>query len=118
MDDRNTYRNKNKIERKIVTACIGQCVHVAGIYNFSKIARQLGFQCQFLGPATSISHIIDIVKRINPEMFILCGAGIKDGEDVSAALRLGTGGVLVASGVVKSKNPYKSLSDLARGVTR
>lgn len=65
-----------------------------------------------------ITKTVELVKRINPEMFILCGAGIKDGEDVSAALRLGTGGVLVASGVVKSKDPYKSLLDLAGGVTR
>ena len=65
-----------------------------------------------------ITKTVELVKGMDPEMFILCGAGIKDGEDVSAALRLGAGGVLVASGVVKSKDPYESLLDLARGATK
>jgi len=44
---------------------------------------------------------------------ILCGAGISHGEDVTAALRLGTQGVLVASGIVKAKNQYAVLREFA-----
>ena len=43
---------------------------------------------------------------------LLCGAGVKNGADVAAALRLGAVGVLVASGVVKAKKPEKVLREL------
>lgn len=61
---------------------------------------------------------VDLVKRMNPDVVILCGAGITSGEDVAAALRLGTEGVLVASGVVKAKDPYKVLLEFAESITK
>jgi len=65
-----------------------------------------------------VSGTVDLVKRINPDVVILCGAGITRGEDVAAALRLGTEGVLVASGVVKAKDPYKVLLEFAESITK
>jgi triosephosphate isomerase len=65
-----------------------------------------------------VSGTVDLVKRINPDVVILCGAGITRGEDVAAALRLGTEGVLVASGVVKAKDPYTVLLEFAECITR
>ena len=53
-------------KKTILTACLGQCVHVAGIYNFMDIANQLGYNCKFLGPASKISQIIDLIKKIKP----------------------------------------------------
>ncbi len=50
----------------ILIACIGQCVHVAGSYNFMQIAQQLGYQTYFMGPATPILDIIDKIKQLNP----------------------------------------------------
>jgi triosephosphate isomerase len=58
------------------------------------------------------------VRRINPNVIILCGAGLTVGEDVRAALKLGTQGVLVASGIVKAKDPYKALLDFAEAITK
>jgi triosephosphate isomerase len=43
---------------------------------------------------------------------VLCGAGVKTGKDVRRALELGAKGVLLASGVVKAKDPRKALQDL------
>jgi len=43
---------------------------------------------------------------------VLCGAGVKTGSDVYTALQLGADGVLLASGVVKSKDPRATLEDL------
>ncbi|MBW9221784.1 triose-phosphate isomerase [Methanothermococcus sp. SCGC AD-155-C09] len=54
------------------------------------------------------------VRKINKNVIILCGAGISKGEDVEAALELGTEGVLLASGVVKSKNIEESIRELIR----
>ena len=65
-----------------------------------------------------VSGTVDLVKRLNPDVVILCGAGITRGEDVAAALRLGTEGVLVASGVVKAKDPYKVLLEFAESITK
>jgi len=65
-----------------------------------------------------VSDTVDLVKRVNPDVVILCGAGITRGEDVAAALRLGTEGVLVASGVVKAKDPYKVLLEFAEFITK
>ena len=48
----------------------------------------------------------------DPNVKVLCGAGISKGEDVKAALELGTVGVLLASGVVKAKDPKAALKDL------
>jgi triosephosphate isomerase len=56
---------------------------------------------------------VKLVKKINPEVTVLCGAGISSGEDVAAALRLGTQGVLVASSIVKAKNQYRILHEFA-----
>jgi len=60
-----------------------------------------------------VTDTIRLVRRINSNVTILCGAGISSGEDVAAALRLGTQGVLVASGVVKAKDPYAIMSEFA-----
>ncbi|MEW6069351.1 MAG: triose-phosphate isomerase [Candidatus Thermoplasmatota archaeon] len=56
------------------------------------------------------------ITRINPNVKVLCGAGVKNGKDVAKALELGTCGVLLASGVVKAKNQRKVLEDLVAGV--
>jgi triosephosphate isomerase len=60
-----------------------------------------------------VSGTVELVRRINRDVTILCGAGITKGEDVAAALRLGTTGVLVASGIVKAKDPYKIMREFA-----
>lgn len=60
-----------------------------------------------------VTDTVKLVRNVNKKVTILCGAGITVGEDVAAALRLGTEGVLVASGVVKAKAPEKVLFDFA-----
>ncbi|MCE8427766.1 MAG: triose-phosphate isomerase [Candidatus Methanoperedens sp.] len=52
------------------------------------------------------------VKKITSHVEVLCGAGISKGDDVAAALSLGTSGVLLASGVIKAKDPKAALYDL------
>ncbi|MFA4956589.1 MAG: triose-phosphate isomerase [Candidatus Methanoperedens sp.] len=59
---------------------------------------------------------VNAVKRINPKVRVLCGAGISTGDDVAAALELGTEGVLLASGVIKAKDPKAALFDLVKKI--
>ena len=61
-----------------------------------------------------VSSSVKAVKNIAPGVEVLCGAGISKGEDVAAALELGTIGVLLASGVVKAKDPKAALFDLVK----
>ena len=58
------------------------------------------------------------IRNVNSTVTILCGAGISTGEDVYAALKLGTNGVLVASGVVKAPKPEDVLLDFCNAVRR
>ena len=60
-----------------------------------------------------ITSTVHLVRQINANITILCGAGISQSEDVSVALKLGTNGVLVASGIVKAKDPYSILRAFA-----
>ena len=61
----------------------------------------------------AVTNTIKLVRKVNNEAIILCGAGISHGEDVATALKLGTQGVLVASGIVKAKDPYTVLREFA-----
>ena len=63
-----------------------------------------------------ISDTVEIVKKINSNISVLCGAGVKNQEDVSKAISLGSEGILLASGVVKSSEPRKVLLDLIKGL--
>jgi triosephosphate isomerase len=60
-----------------------------------------------------VTDTVKLVHNVDPKMTILCGAGISQAEDVSIALKLGTKGVLVASGIVKAKDPYSVLRAFA-----
>jgi triosephosphate isomerase len=60
-----------------------------------------------------ITHSIDVVNDVNPNVSVICGAGIVSGEDVSAAIKLGSKGILVASGIVKARNWKSKIKELA-----
>ncbi|MEM2999648.1 MAG: triose-phosphate isomerase [Candidatus Bathyarchaeia archaeon] len=60
-----------------------------------------------------VTTTVKLVRSINSDVTILCGAGISHGEDVATAIRLGTQGVLVASAIVKAKDPYSVLREFA-----
>lgn len=60
-----------------------------------------------------VTDTVNLVRKINNAVHILCGAGISTGDDVKAALKLGTEGVLLASGVVKAKDPEDVIRKMA-----
>ena len=65
-----------------------------------------------------VKDTVALVRHVNPCVVTLCGAGITKGEDVAAALKLGTKGVLVASGIVKAKDPRKVIMEFAEAVNQ
>lgn len=62
-----------------------------------------------------VSEGVERVKNVNPEIVVLCGAGIHSPQDIRKALELGTMGILVASAVVKSPEPEKVIGELISG---
>ena len=59
-----------------------------------------------------VSGTAAAVREISDEVGILCGAGVKNGADVAAAIELGTEGVLLASGVTKADDPTAVMAEL------
>ncbi|MFL6491713.1 MAG: triose-phosphate isomerase [Nitrososphaera sp.] len=47
---------------------------------------------------------------------VICGAGITDKDDVTKAMKLGSQGILVASGIVKDASWGKKIAELASGM--
>ena len=59
-----------------------------------------------------VSDSVKLVKDVAPDVKVLCGAGVKNGQDVATAIELGAEGVLLASGVVKAQDQKSVLMDL------
>ncbi len=60
-----------------------------------------------------LKDAIRLVRSVDSDILLICGAGISNSDDVSAAMQLGADGVGVASAVVKSRRPLKVLLELA-----
>jgi triosephosphate isomerase (EC 5.3.1.1) len=65
----------------------------------------------------TVVETVRLVSTHFPDVAVITGAGIESGEDVEAALRLGTKGVLLASAAVKTKDHYQKIMELAKPLT-
>ena len=54
--------------KTVVAAALGECVHVAGIISFLRLAEEAGWRTVFLGPSVSIEEIIAAAKREQAEL--------------------------------------------------
>ncbi len=52
--------------KKIIGAAIGNCVHVAGLHHFLKLAEAEGYITDSLGPAVSIERLIKAISLEQP----------------------------------------------------
>ncbi|MHA2501233.1 MAG: NAD/NADP octopine/nopaline dehydrogenase family protein, partial [Candidatus Hodarchaeales archaeon] len=52
----------------VLGSAIGSCVHVAGVVNFLRLAEELGYKTIFLGPANSVSKVIDTIEKHKPDI--------------------------------------------------
>jgi triosephosphate isomerase len=59
-----------------------------------------------------VEGTVEVIHQIDQEVKVLCGAGISTGDDMQAALKLGSEGVLLASGIVLASDPKAALLDL------
>lgn len=65
-----------------------------------------------------ITKAVQAVKAAKNKTGLLCGAGIVSGLDVKKARDLGADGILVASGIVKTKNWNKVIEEFALGMIK
>ncbi|MDP2995128.1 MAG: cobalamin B12-binding domain-containing protein, partial [Anaerolineales bacterium] len=49
--------------KTVVAAALGECVHVAGVSNFLRLAEAAGWRTVFLGPAVSIEEVLAAARR-------------------------------------------------------
>jgi len=63
-----------------------------------------------------ITKASNAVKSAKNNTKLLCGAGIVSGEDVAKAVELGSKGILVASGIIKSKDWDKVITEFAKSM--
>ncbi len=49
--------------KTVIAAALGECVHVAGITKFLRLAEEAGWRTVFLGPSVSISEVIRSAKK-------------------------------------------------------
>ena len=56
------------MKKTVIAAAIGECVHVAGITNFLRLAELAGWNTIFLGPAVPINKIIDVAIKEKAEL--------------------------------------------------
>ncbi len=54
--------------KTVIAAALGECVHVAGISNFLRLAESAGWKTIFLGPAVPIETVIKAAERENAEL--------------------------------------------------
>lgn len=63
-----------------------------------------------------VTDSLHYVKSSAKNVEVLCGAGIKTRQDIQKALELGVVGVLISSGIVKSKNIESAIKEVALGL--
>ena len=50
-------------KKTVVAAALGECVHVAGVMNFLRLAEKAGWRTVFLGPAVAIEDVLIAARQ-------------------------------------------------------
>jgi methylmalonyl-CoA mutase cobalamin-binding subunit len=56
------------MQKTVVAAALGECVHVAGVLNFLRLAEAAGWRTVFLGPAVTIEDLLQSARRENADL--------------------------------------------------
>lgn len=54
--------NRVKATRTVIAGALGECVHIAGVMNFLRLAEAAGWRTVFLGPAVSVEKMLEAVR--------------------------------------------------------
>jgi methylmalonyl-CoA mutase cobalamin-binding subunit len=53
---------------RVLGASLGDCVHVAGVTRFLRIAEEEGHETHFTGPATDLETLVEAAVRFDPDV--------------------------------------------------
>jgi hypothetical protein len=53
--------------KTVIAGALGECVHVAGVSKFLRLAEQAGWKTVFLGPAVPTKKMLEAVRRVKAE---------------------------------------------------
>jgi len=97
--------NGEREQKTVVAAALGECVHVAGVTRFLRLAELAGWRTIFLGPAVPPDKVLEVARsekadmvavsyRLTPETGErLLGEFAEEGDDLhSAGVRFAFGG--------------------------
>jgi len=56
------------MKKTVIAAAIGECVHVAGVHHFLRLAEKAGWNTVFLGPAVPIEQILKAARQENADL--------------------------------------------------
>lgn len=54
--------------KTVIAGALGECVHVAGVSNFLRLAQEAGWETILLGPAASIEAFLEAAQRARADM--------------------------------------------------
>ncbi len=54
--------------KTVVAAALGECVHIAGVLSFLRLAEAAGWRTIFLGPATPVPEVVAAARRENADL--------------------------------------------------
>lgn len=63
-----------------------------------------------------VTSTIESIKKVNPDILVEQGAGIRSEKDVEELLQLGADGVGVTSGIVKADNPAGMMGKMIQAI--
>lgn len=52
----------------VVGAALGDCVHVAGLLHFLRLAEEEGYETRFLGSAQPVAAVAEALSRLQPDL--------------------------------------------------
>ena len=55
-------------QKTVIAGALGECVHVAGVMSFLRLAEAAGWRTTFLGPAVSVSATVQAARRGNADL--------------------------------------------------
>ena len=59
---------KKDFQKTVIAGALGECVHVAGIINFLRLAESAGWRTVFLGPAVPVEKFLEVIREKRPDL--------------------------------------------------
>ena len=112
----------NHAEKKLTLDAVEKTIRRADEVGLATIARLspnllVAEPTELIGTgktsdADYVKETIEMVRRINPDIMVLQGAGISNGQDVYNTIKLGAQATGSTSGILKAADPYAMVEEM------